>query len=473
MSVARTQALAFPSLLWRWPVRLFEPSSKTLLSPAADVFMAGGASILLYIILMFFVSKESNTNLWGWGMYYAGFLVNFPHFAASYQLLYRDAGKDFFGFKKNPKFAAKLWWAGVLMPLILIGVMVAGMLQESADILGYTVNAMFFFVGWHYIKQIFGCVIVLSAAAKIYYSRVERWSLLAPLYGLWALSFVSFNTAGSRDVYYGMPYTTFSLPGIVVPASQWILGVSTVVMLGVLAYKFVRMRRFPPLSAVAALVSIYIWFIPTLNHPHFALIIPFFHSLQYILFVMAYKRNEMILNAPVKTKAAPRRRKAVVYITMIATAVFVLLPPLFIAGTMWAGYVDSLEHLMTVTYGMLTTVSSTLWLRTVCITLGFALLLGLLHVTGKDDPYWKFMRFITWMLLIGALQFSIVPTALDILSTNNLLPGALRYNTEIFGASLYVFLFTIFVNIHHYFIDNVLWKRDNPHVKENLFAQVL
>lgn len=442
--------------------------------------MAGGASILFFITVFFFVSKSSSTAMWGWGMYYAGFLVNFPHFAASYQLLYRDAGKDFFAFTKHWKFSLKLWWAGVVMPLLLVAYMLVGLMLGSKQLLGYTVNAMFFFVGWHYIKQIFGCVVVLSATAKIYYTQLERWALLVPLYALWGLSFFSYNTAGSADVYYGMPYTSFRFPDFIIPVLYALLGLATFAMVEIHAWKFIRLKRFPPLSAVAALISIYVWFIPAFNHPHFALIIPFFHSLQYLLFVLAYKRNQCALEAPMHKHAthhAPHHkhvpRKTALSLTTVATALFILLPPVLIAMTIAAGFSFTIDGVMAGAYGMLMAVSSSLWLQTMCITGGLIILLICLRLAAKRSPLWHFLLFITHMLLLGALMFSVMPTILDILSKNALLPAGLAYSTDTFGAALYLFLFTIFVNIHHYFIDNVLWKRDNPHIRENLFAEVL
>jgi hypothetical protein len=34
-----------------------------------------------------------------------------------------------------------------------------------------------------------------------------------------------------------------------------------------------------------------------------------------------------------------------------------------------------------------------------------------------------------------------------------------------------VFLFYIFINVHHYFLDNVMWRRGNPDVQKHLFAR--
>ncbi len=40
----------------------------------------------------------------------------------------------------------------------------------------------------------------------------------------------------------------------------------------------------------------------------------------------------------------------------------------------------------------------------------------------------------------------------------------------LFGSSVFVFIFVLWINIHHYFIDNVIWRRDNEDVRRYLFA---
>ena len=43
-------------------------------------------------------------------------------------------------------------------------------------------------------------------------------------------------------------------------------------------------------------------------------------------------------------------------------------------------------------------------------------------------------------------------------------------NKRAFGPSLFLFMFYIFINIHHYFLDNVMWRRGNPDVQQYIFS---
>lgn len=72
-----------------------------------------------------------------------------------------------------------------------------------------------------------------------------------------------------------------------------------------------------------------------------------------------------------------------------------------------------------------------------------------------------FLSFILFGIVIGALMFETIPTLLD---------KQIPYNKSIYGTALFMFMFWIFINIHHYFIDNVIWRREGGEVKKFLFS---
>ena len=63
-------------------------------------------------------------------------------------------------------------------------------------------------------------------------------------------------------------------------------------------------------------------------------------------------------------------------------------------------------------------------------------------------------------VIIGAVGFWVMPTLLKVV---------VPYDTETFGPSMFMFIFFIFINVHHFFMDNVMWRRDNPDVRKYLF----
>ena len=74
----------------------------------------------------------------------------------------------------------------------------------------------------------------------------------------------------------------------------------------------------------------------------------------------------------------------------------------------------------------------------------------------------SFALFIALGILLGFLGFYGLPRSID---------AILPYDKHLFGPSLFVFSFYIFINIHHYFLDNVMWRRGNPDVQQYIFAR--
>lgn len=425
--------------------------------------MAGGAAIGLFLVFTFLVPKTAALGPWAIALWYASFLVNYPHFMASYQLMYGDARAGFLDFKGNRGFALKLWWAGIIVPALLISYFLFALSRGSLSQMGFLAQAMYFFVGWHYIKQVYGSVIVLSAAKKIFYSQVERYSLLVPLYLLWAVSFINPNLALGSLMYQGVPYALLGLPPRLLEyvwlsclvASAWM------VMVFITKYRFER--KLPPWSALAAIASIYLWFSPSLAHPMYFYVIPLLHSLQYLLFVMAYKRNA----AAAETASDEDRFQSLQGLNTFGSVWFLVVPVVFIGLALYSSYTRLPEAIVGEWYRLLALGSMEAWMVAFGALSGFSILAVVLKRLPSESPYVSFGRFFLASSLIGAAAFCLVPVFLDVTAQAGKLPGVFSY-PALFGGTLYVFFITIFINIHHYFIDNVIWKRDNPYVREHL-----
>ena len=249
-----------------------------LISPFWDLFLVGGGSMLMFLLANLFFKADLPDASVGWFVFNLSYLVNFPHFLVSYQILYNDFRGEIF---KKPRF----FWAAVVSPLLLIGVLVYAFAAKQPVVLGYMVNAMYFFVGWHYVKQIFGCISVSNAINRFYYSSAERFVLKSNLFSLWGLSYVSQNIGAQSYDMEGVKYLTFDFPAILPSIAIGCVALSGVAVLGMHVKRYIRDGRVPSRTAMAAFLTIYVWYIPTLYHPMFFHMIPFFHSLQYLLFV--------------------------------------------------------------------------------------------------------------------------------------------------------------------------------------------
>ena len=142
-----------------------------------EVFLVGGFSILVSLGFWIFLDKGAPLATISSLAFAAAFLANHPHFSSSYVLLYRD-------FRKNIFRRKRYILSAVIVPVALASIIVTAFLIRDKILLGNIVTSMFFLVGWHYVKQVFGFVIVTSVHRKIFYNSFERRLLLTNLFSM-------------------------------------------------------------------------------------------------------------------------------------------------------------------------------------------------------------------------------------------------------------------------------------------------
>jgi len=86
---------------------------------------------------------------------------------------------------------------------------------------------------------------------------------------------------------------------------------------------------------------------------------------------------------------------------------------------------------------------------------------GMPFANIMGNSKFRFALFVAVGIVLGYLGFWHLPELLD---------EFVRYDRASFGASLFLFSFWIFINIHHYAMDNVMWRRGNPDTTKYLFA---
>jgi hypothetical protein len=383
--------------------RAAAPATRVLTTRFLDFWLLGGASILVWAVM---IAVQGFRTSWAIDQHFKNLtvttaslslLVNYPHFLISYKLAY----------SRGRGFVVRNWWQLIAVPLLMIAIfavaffnyavpvgslpVVAGIRDAlspwgaNASVLAgprlgdvlFTVvfNAMIFTVGWHYTKQVFGCMMVYAHFDGYTLSKQQRsltkWALLS----IWGMNFVYNNISGTESVFSNFKYHTLDLPDIAGPISVAVVGFGFCLVLYAVFYANYRQTgQRPSLNMLAPFVALYIWWLPqTRQYEFYFLLTPLFHSLQYLAFV--YKMEDTRL------KRVPHRE-------IEATLV--------VGGVVLAG--------------------------------------------------WAFFEFL--------------PNTVD-----NLLG---TYNSwQMF------FFFTaamLFINIHHYFIDNVLWRFRDPEVREYLLA---
>lgn len=81
------------------------------------------------------------------------------------------------------------------------------------------------------------------------------------------------------------------------------------------------------------------------------------------------------------------------------------------------------------------------------------------HAAGASKSSWRAQYGRS--IVLGLAMFLAVPILLD---------RTVSFDEAALGALPFSFMFMIGINVHHYFLDNVMWRRGNPEVSEHLFA---
>jgi len=351
---------------------------------SVEFLVVGGATLLLYPLLWLLrraIGLDAAELAVGFLMFHGAHLINDPHFSVTYLLFYRDARRRAFGdvFDRRQRF--RYLFAGLVVPLLLAAWLSSALASGSAYCLGLAIQAMFLLVGWHYVKQGFGVLRVLSARRGVHYSLVERRALLAHCFSGWAYAWANPASPAIEAEEKGVIYLSFAHPRWVEQIAVVAFALSTLVLVAVLLRKWRRERRLPPLAPLTGLlVSIWAWSVYSSADPLLLYMIPALHSLQYLYFVWLLTKNQARAGAGVPNFGPPAYQR----VALLATGA----------------------------------------------------------------------------LALGWLLFHAAPELLD----GARLSAHRRAHETLgeLGPTPYFAALFVFVNVHHYFMDNVIWRRENP-----------
>ena len=380
------------------------PPRRALTTRFLDFWLLGGASLLVWLVMWLLQDFRS---LWAIDSHFKNLgittvslslLINNPHFLISYKLAY----------SRGREFIVAQWWQLLAVPALLVAIFVlafaaftaptarvfpfmpglarllAGWGADTAALttphLGdwlFTLafNLMFVTVGWHYTKQAFGCMMVYAHfdgyALTPRQRALVKWNLLS--IGLMNLAYG--GRRGGSLTFSHFQYYSIDLPDLLFPVSVVILMAGLIAVVWQVFYRnYADNEQWPTINMLVPFVAMYLWWIPFLRqHEFYFLLIPLFHSLQYLVVVGKLEHSRLRESAHYEVRATA--------IVMVA-------------------------------------------------------------------------------ILAGWLSFDLVPSLLDTwLGT--------------FDAWHIFFFFTaamLFINIHHYFIDNALWRFRDPTVRRHLLA---
>ena len=396
----------------------------SLYGPVTDFLLLGGGSFLvLGVMAAFFPRDDASRIALAGAMLFLAHFVNHPHFAHSYQIFYRGFGRKAFG-PASP-LAARYRFAGILVPAVLAVFFAAALANGRVALLGLAANVMFFTVGWHYAKQGYGILMLDAARKGLRFAPEARRRLLWNTHLVWIASWLAVSDLLKATELWGITYYFIDVPDSLLFAVAALVAVSTLAVGGDLFAMWRAERTLPFNGLFAYLAAVYVWLAVGCLDPVLLLVVPFFHSLQYLAVVWRYQLSveaeyrHHSADDPAGGKA-PSPRRGGVWGEGITS----------VGAYRRSG--DRLHRCPPATWKA--------WLRSAPAGLA---------------------RFILVGCALGFAGFWLAPVTIDTLG---------GYDQAVFGATLFLFIGWTFINIHHYFMDNVIWRRENPETLRHLFG---
>ena len=238
-----------------------------------DAFVIGGLSIITWVCLGAFYGSGDLQPVVAVALVLRLF-VNFPHFSATVYRLYQTR-------EHTRQFPVTAWG----LPPVIIGA-VGACLWQPHVVAPYFVLLYLLWSPYHYSGQTVGITMVYARRAGFPIGRRERLALSTFVFAAFVCGFIAIEQAGFPQ-FYGMSIPSVVVPAWMSPAAQAVMCTGALVFAGFATAWCVRERRMlPPIVLLPGLAH-FVWFVPGTGVKPFLLVIPFFHSLQYLLIALA------------------------------------------------------------------------------------------------------------------------------------------------------------------------------------------
>ena len=265
-----------------------QADGRYLFGPVIDFLCLGGSTLLLLPIVLA-LGDSDNYPAMASIMLIVAHLINHPHFAASYQIFYRGfAGEGAYSGARAVDAGALYFRRGrrtrrVAPRLSSIDIVAAR--RPDAGLRRQPDGPC---VGWHYVKQGYGMLMVDAVLKRRFIKDRNKKVLLVNSYVAWSFAgWVSTTRSASSMICGALHYYSFAIPQPIVAIATAIAAVTgergdcgsgPAVALG-------ANGGLPVNGVIAYFVSIYVWLMFVAINPLWLLVVPALHSLQYLVVV--------------------------------------------------------------------------------------------------------------------------------------------------------------------------------------------
>lgn len=326
---------------------------RALISRMTDFWLLGGISFIAWGFAQtaahfYNMNSAFDRQVGNWPYLFSGLslICNHPHFISSYRIAYGNGVKRitshwftliavpvtlfalfyaaYFISSKNA--VNNEWFAQTFSSVPGFSSLVANV-DPGAELLRWGVWSMWLLVGWHYAKQIYGVMLRYASYDRYSLSPVQRQILRYCLLSVVPTSFIglAMQAGGYSSMFQDLMMSPFVIPAAAYTVCSYLSLFSVAVFTGCLIQNYIRDRSLPSINFMTPFVAFYLWWFPGLWPQPFAMImIPFFHSLQYLPF--AYRRIEDELNEKKRKNISTTLMMNIVGMLIVGFFMFDLLP---------------------------------------------------------------------------------------------------------------------------------------------------
>ena len=266
------------------------PPPRYFVSSVVDPFVIGGASILLYFAFRAVPQWGASPRVIAFGAFMV-WSVNYPHFASTNYRLYHDRSN-----------VGQYPLTALLVPVLVIGAMV-GSFMSPAIVAPAFVMLYQLWSPYHFGGQTIGITMLYARRHRYPLDGWLRRSMTAFIIATFVLQIARFEVGDHETKFFGVTYPSLGLPTWaprVAEIGMWSAAACFAVLLAARTY---TTRRAIPFMVLLPAVTQYFWFAAA-PAGNFYYLVPFFHSLQYLLIVW----NLQLAETLVRERRAPSPR---------------------------------------------------------------------------------------------------------------------------------------------------------------------
>jgi hypothetical protein len=248
------------------------PSSRAdryFVNAPIDAMLIGGASVALYAIFRLrpqlasspSVASIAATLVW---------VCNYPHFASTNYRLYHSRAS----INQYPL-------TSFVTPLVMVAAVI-GCYVSPHEVAPLFIKLYLLWSPYHFSGQTLGITMVYARRAGFVIDGWLRRSLTAFIFLTFAVQNAWAEVGRHVNPFYGVEYPTLGVPVWLPQTLTKFMWISLAVTIGLLMWKIANGGPRVPLIVLLPAFTQYVWFVAT-PAGQFSYMVPFFHSLQYLL----------------------------------------------------------------------------------------------------------------------------------------------------------------------------------------------